>query len=82
MCMASEAERYKSYEKMNSTVKIASKITNTLNVRNLILYHSNDNDLKIEENCIQKKRGNILMEIYMFQMIYNGSDSRLFIRNF
>ena len=46
MCMDSEAERYKPYEKMHSTVKTASKIANSLNVKNLILYHSNDNDLK------------------------------------
>ena len=46
MCMDSEAEKYKPYEKMHSTVKTASKIANSLNVKNLILYHSNDNDLK------------------------------------
>ena len=31
---------------MHSTVKTASEIAESLNVKNLLLYHSNDNDLK------------------------------------
>ncbi|HIU51985.1 MAG TPA: MBL fold metallo-hydrolase [Candidatus Merdicola faecigallinarum] len=46
MCLDSEAEEYKPYEKMHSTVKTASEIAESLNVKNLLLYHSNDNDLK------------------------------------
>ena len=45
-CMHSEAEQYKPYEKMHSTVKTASKIATSLNVKNLLLYHANDNDLE------------------------------------
>lgn len=46
MCMDSEADIYKPYEKMHSTVKTASEIAKSLKVKNLILYHSNDNDLE------------------------------------
>ncbi len=45
MCMDSEATLYKPYEKMHSTVKTAAQIANELQVKNLILYHANDNDL-------------------------------------
>ena len=46
MCLDSEADKFKPYEKMHSTVKTASKIATSLNVKNLVLYHSNDNDLE------------------------------------
>ena len=45
-CMDSEAEIFKPYEKMHSTVKTASEIAESLNVKNLVLYHASDNDLK------------------------------------
>ena len=46
MCMDSEADIFKTYEKMHSTVKTASEIATSLNVKNLVLYHASDNDLK------------------------------------
>lgn len=46
MCMESEVEICKPYEKMHSTAKTASKIAESLKVKNLILYHANDKDLK------------------------------------
>ena len=46
MCLDSEADIYKPYEKMHSTVKTASQIAESLNIKNLVLYHSDDNDLK------------------------------------
>lgn len=46
MCLDSEADIYKPYEKMHSTVKTASEIAERLNIKNLVLYHTNDNDLK------------------------------------
>ena len=39
-------EETKPYEKKHSTVKVASNIAEKLNVKNLILYHANDNNLK------------------------------------
>ena len=45
MCLDTEADIFKPYEKMHSTVKTASQIAQDLKVKNLILYHSNDNDL-------------------------------------
>lgn len=46
MCMDSEADIFKPYEKMHSTVKTASEIGASLNVKNLVLYHASDNDLE------------------------------------
>ena len=45
-CMDSEADTFKPYEKMHSTVKTASQIAETLNVKNLLLYHGSDNNIK------------------------------------
>ena len=46
MCMDSEADIFKPYEKMHSTVKTASEIATSLNIKNLVLYHASDNDLE------------------------------------
>lgn len=46
MCLDLEANIFKPYEKMHSTVKTASEIATSLNVKNLVLYHASDNDLK------------------------------------
>ncbi len=45
-CMESEAEEFKPYEKKHSTVKKAAEIASSLKVKNLVLYHANDNDLE------------------------------------
>lgn len=45
-CMDSEADLYKPYEKKHSTVKTAAQIAEGLKVKNLLLYHANDNDLE------------------------------------
>ena len=41
-CLDSEEEIFKAREKKHSTVKIAAKIMNGLNVKNLILYHTEE----------------------------------------
>ena len=46
LCVESEADIFKPYEKMHSTVKTASEIATSLNIKNLVLYHARDNDLK------------------------------------
>ena len=46
MCMDLEEDIFKPYEKMHSTVKTASEIGASLNVKNLVLYHASDNDLE------------------------------------
>ncbi len=45
MCLDTEADIFKPYEKMHSTVKTASQIAQNLKVKNLVIYHSSDNDL-------------------------------------
>jgi len=63
-CMDAEAEIFKPYEKMHSTAKTASKIAMNLNVKNLILYHTSDNNLKNRKKLYTKEaqeyfKGNI-----------------------
>ena len=41
-CLDSEAHIFHPYEKNHSTVKTASEIMNELNVKNLILYHTEE----------------------------------------
>ena len=64
MCLDSERDIFKPYEKMHSTVKTASEIATSLNVKNIVLYHASDNDLKnrkslYTEEARQYFKGNI-----------------------
>lgn len=45
-CMYREADRFKPYEKHHSTVKEACELAETLGVSNLILYHTEEENLK------------------------------------
>ena len=63
-CRESEADIFKPYEKMHSTVKTASEIGESLNVKNLVLYHVSDNNLEnrkrlYTEEAKQYFKGNI-----------------------
>ena len=44
-CLYEEVERFKPYEKYHSTVKDACEIAARLQVKNLLLYHSEDTDI-------------------------------------
>ncbi len=44
-CLVSQAEIFHPYEKHHSTVKDACEIAQELNVRNLLLYHTEDRNL-------------------------------------
>ncbi len=45
MCLDEDAERFKPYEKFHSTALDAARTARRLNVKNLLLYHTVDNDL-------------------------------------
>ena len=65
-CLYSEAEIFKPYEKNHSTVKDACENAQILNAKNLLLYHSNDNNLENRKNLyVQEGRkffnGNIFV---------------------
>ena len=49
-CLYSEAEIYKPYEKNHSTVKDACENAEKLNVKNLVIYHAEDNNLENRKN--------------------------------
>ena len=63
-CLYSERDIFKPYEKHHSTVKDACELAEKLNVRNLLLYHSEDKNgnnrkkLYIEEGS-QYYHGNL-----------------------
>lgn len=66
MCLDSEAEIVKPYEKSHSTAKTAAQIANRLNVKNLIMYHASDNILahrkeKYTQEAHNYFQGNIYM---------------------
>lgn len=44
-CLYSEKDRYKPYEKHHSTVKDACELAEKMNVKNLILYHTEDDSI-------------------------------------
>lgn len=54
-CLYSEADIFKPYEKYHSTVKDACKIASELNVENLILYHTEDKNIKERKNLYIKE---------------------------
>ena len=49
-CLSSEAEIYHPYEKHHSTVKDACQLAEKLQVKNLLLYHTED------ENLLHRKK--------------------------
>ncbi len=49
-CLYSEKDKYKPYEKHHSTVKDACELAEKMNVKNLILYHTED------DNIINRKK--------------------------
>lgn len=48
-CLYSEAEKYHPYEKNHSTVKDACELAQRLNVRNLLLYHTEDDNIRMRK---------------------------------
>ncbi|MDD6810773.1 MAG: MBL fold metallo-hydrolase [Lachnospiraceae bacterium] len=54
-CLESEADRFKPYEKKHSTAKNAAVIAEGLQVKNLILYHSSDNDMANRKEAYEKE---------------------------
>ncbi|WP_300278597.1 MBL fold metallo-hydrolase [Peptacetobacter sp.] len=49
-CLYSDREKFKPYEKNHSTVKDACKLAEELNIDNLILYHTEDKNIKNRKN--------------------------------
>ena len=48
-CLYAQADKYKPYEKNHSTVKDACELAERLNVHNLILYHTEDDNLNMRK---------------------------------
>lgn len=48
-CLHSQAEIFKPYEKHHSTVKDASELAKRLNVKNLLLYHTEDRNISLRK---------------------------------
>ena len=68
--MYSERDIFDPYEKHHSTVKDACELAEKLNIRNLLLYHTEDKDLD-ERSAILRKDPAIIMETCLFRMIWN-----------
>lgn len=55
-CLYSEADRFKPYEKHHSTVREACLLAEELNIPNLILYHTEDQNLE-DRKVLYRKEG-------------------------
>lgn len=65
-CLDSEESIFHAYQKNHSTVKSASKIMNDLNVKNLILYHTEDSHgIERKKLYIQEAKDNFEGNIYV-----------------
>ena len=65
-CLYSQRDIFKPYEKHHSTVKDACELAETLNVRNLLLYHTEDSDIAGRKRLYAEEgrpffRGNLLI---------------------
>lgn len=54
-CLASETEQFHPYEKHHSTVKDACELAQKLNVKNLLLYHTEDKNLLHRKELYQQE---------------------------
>lgn len=65
-CLYSQRERFKPYEKHHATVKEACELATKLQVKNLILYHTEDKNILERKSLYQKEgsqyyKGNLLV---------------------
>ncbi len=60
-CLESEEEIFHAYEKNHSTVKSACEVMNKLNVKNLILYHTEDSHVK-DKKTLYEKEGKVYFD--------------------
>lgn len=65
-CLYDEREKYKPYEKHHSTAKDAGELAQSLNVKNLIVYHTEDDHIKQRRELYTKEaklsfEGNVLV---------------------
>lgn len=54
-CLYSEADRFKPYEKHHSTVKEACQLAEQLNIENLLLYHTEDKNIKERKRLYEEE---------------------------
>ena len=54
-CLYGQADKYQPYKKHHSTVKDACELAETLHIRNLILYHTEDDTLKNRKELYTKE---------------------------
>ena len=64
-----QADIFHPYEKHHSTVKDACQLAEKLKVKNVVLYHSEDQNIENRKELIQKKEKLILVGRFMFLMI-------------
>lgn len=54
-CLYEQADRFKPYEKHHSTVKDACELAEELNISNLVLYHTEDKNIKNRKELYKKE---------------------------
>lgn len=69
-CLYDDRERFKPYEKHHSTALDAGRLASKLNVKNLLLYHTEDKTLATRKSDIPLKHNRSLLAASMFPMIW------------
>ena len=55
MCLEEDKDKVKPHEKNHSTVKDVTTIINTLNIKNLLLWHCIDNNIEMRKKLFTKE---------------------------
>ncbi|HAB67671.1 MAG TPA: MBL fold metallo-hydrolase, partial [Firmicutes bacterium] len=75
-CLDSEEKIFHAYEKNHSTTKSVSEVMNKLNIRNLILYHTEETHKNLRKELYTKEaqeyfKGRIIVPDELEEIIFN-----------
>lgn len=65
-CLYSQADKYQPYEKHHSTVKDACELAERLHVKNLLLYHTEDDTITQRQGAVQARKGSAVYHGNLF----------------
>ena len=71
--MYGDRERFQPYKKNHSTVKEASELAETLGVKNLVLYHTEDSDIAHRKERYTKEASGSIVGRFTSLMIWKKS---------
>lgn len=72
-CLHGQAEIFHPYEKHHSTVKDAAELAESLGVKNLLLYHTEDRNIARRRSCTPPRAGSISTAICLCRKTWRSS---------